>query len=216
MDKHISRPVAIILGVIIAIASYIVTAYFIKAWPFDDKNDPSTQDLLVKSGADKGSIEELFPGGNENYLTSDGKESDFGDFLVTFPEKWLILKLKERETITAFDSMEPLTSGTVLTVTDDQIPKKGDKIDPEAVKEKILSSIEGGAFNYISSEKVNFLERECVLFTGTSKRIEQKVGMFVLIVPNNSTGYIIMGTFSFDDEKAKKQVEDIISSFRIK
>lgn len=216
MEKQISRPVAIILGVVIAVVSYLVTAYFINTWPFDNPNDPSLQDLLKKSGSERGSIEELFPGGNENYLTSDGKESDFGDFVVTFPQKWLILKLKEKETITAFDSMEPLTSGTVLTVTDDQIPKKGDKIDPEAVKEKILSSIEGGDFNYISSEKVTFLERECVLFSGTSKRIDQKVGMFVLIVPNTSTGYIIMGTFSFDDEKAKKQVEDIISSFRIK
>jgi hypothetical protein len=216
MEKQISRPVAIILGVVIALVSYLVTAYFINTWPFDNPNDPSLQDLFKKSGSDKGSIEDLFPGGNENYLTSDGKESDFGDFVITFPQKWLILKLKERETVTAFDSMEPLTSGTVLTVTDDQIPKKGDKIDPEAVKEKILSSIEGGDFNYISSEKVTFLERECVLFSGTSKRIDQKVGMFVLIVPNTSTGYIIMGTFSFDDDKAKKQVEEIISSFRVK
>lgn len=215
MNKQLSRPVAIVLGVLIAIVSYFTTAFFIHAWPFDSKNNPTVTDLFKQSGAEKGTIEELFPGGNENYITSDGKESNFGEFSVTFPEKWLILKLKERETVTAFDSMEPLTSGTVLVVLDEEIPKKGDSIDPDAVKDKILSSIQGEDFNFVSSEKIKFLDRECVLFTGTSKRIGEKIGMFVLIVPNSTKGYIVMGTFSMDNKDSKKQAEDVISSFRI-
>lgn len=216
MNNQISRPVAILLGIVIAIISYLATAFFINAWPFARTDEPTITDLFKRSGAEKGTIEELFPGGNENYITSDGKESDFGEFFITFPEKWLILKMKESETTTAFDSMEPLTSCTVLRVVDDQIPKKGETIDPEAIKNKILSYVQGEDFNFISSEKVNFLDRDCVLFTGTSKRIGEKIGMFVLIVPTSTTGYIVMGTFSMEDIVAKKQVEDTISSFRIK
>lgn len=202
---------AIILAIVVGIASYFATAFFIGAWPFEKAKQPTTKDLLKESGSQDGSLEGLFPDGKGTYGTSDGSQKTFDGFSIAFPDKWLYMRMQDSGVVTGLDSLDPMASVQVLKLSGKDVPEG----DPEKALDEILKTTDDSKIEIISREKVKFLDKDCSLFLGKTKRMDKEIGMITLVVPSSKDAYVVMGTFNVDDGKTKEIIEDIIATFRL-
>jgi len=120
------------------------------------------------------------------------------------------MRMQDSGVVTGLDSLDPMASVQVLKLSGKDIPEG----DPEKALDEIIKTTDS-KIEIISREKVKFLDKDCSLFLGKTKRMDKEIGMITLVVPSGKDAYVVMGTFNVDDGKTKEIVEDIIATFRL-
>ena len=200
--------IAILIAFLLAMTSYITTAFFIKTWPFSNSK-PTLDDLINQTTDDDvGKLNNL-----EQSTKSDGELKSYSDFLIQFPKDWFLMRTKDSGMISGIDALEPLISVSVQPLGKKEIFGSVDGIDAKTISEQMLKSNDKD-FEIGTTEEVKSFGRDCIVFSGSSKRMGEKIGMLVLIVPGGEKGYLVMGTFSSDDQNTKEIVENVMATFR--
>jgi len=206
MKDNTKIVIAILVAFLLAGTSYITTAFFIKTWPFIESK-PTLDDLIAQT-TDSDKLNNL-----DQSTKSDGELKNYCDFLIQFPKDWFLMRTEDSGMISGINALEPLTSVSVQPLGKEEIFGSVDGIDAKTISEQMLKSNDKD-FEIGTTEEVKSFGRDCIVFSGSSKRMGEKIGMLVLVISGKEKGYLVMGTFSPNDQNTKEVIENVISTFR--
>jgi len=188
-------------AVLIVVTSYLMTAYFIHAWPFITKNIADDSQDISQIVSDIGA---------EGYEISTGKRTEFDGFSIVFPKDWVLMNTGGNSAILGLNESDMDVSVSVTRIeTQEELPENA-----EDVKVFLLENIDSW-YGSADISSVTSGGSRCFLFSGSFTRYERDDGMITLICPDgDSLFFMVTGLFPMEGGSGDV-VEDIIATFRL-
>ncbi|HOO97357.1 MAG TPA: hypothetical protein PKV16_06335 [Caldisericia bacterium] len=202
--------ILVLVAVLLAVAAYVVTSYFLSVWPFS-KTVTTVGDkvssILSSLGSDDGTIEGI---DERTYEIASGELTIYGDFAITFPKDWIVFDVDHSGVLFALDLENPDTSISVATLPNEQL---GFGYGTAAEIQTSLQKLFGDFYSDSSIEETEYLGKKCFLLSKSADdETSPGISSLTLFVPGDSTSYLASGRFPVASEDMET-VESVLSSF---